>query len=333
MGHTQPSYFQSSGIFGKMRLALLGLICGLTLLVGFFAKLNMTAGAYLRAFPIFRAPALTGDYCRNVVGLHNGGNTCYQNALLQCLLNSPMFPEAAAGDGPLAEALRKLHTALSIGIVPRDTAEVRGAVQPQDRWNSGHQQDSQEFLVALRDQQPPIGAATEIKCDEALTCPQCQGITRQSISVFELSISLDGPTDLRTLLQNHFRPELVPRSCDACDSVQASKALAITTLPRYLIIHLKRFSFDAATLTPSKISTFISCPMLGLVIPTVNGSVEFQLISTVQHGGSTEGGHYWAHVHDSLSDSWFNFNDASATPMTPEAVVNAETYILFYASS
>ena len=312
---------------------MLACLCGTSVILCFLARLYVPRETAFRSFPILKAPALTGDYCRNVVGLHNGGNTCYQNALLQCLLNSPMFPEAAIGDGTLAEALTRLYRALIIGFVPANTGELRAAMQPQQRWNGGVQQDSQEFLVAMRDQHPPIAAATEIQCDETLTCSNCRGITRQSISVFELGISLTGPTDLSLLLQEHFTQEHVHRTCETCNTTGAAKDLVITRLPRIIVIHLKRFAFDAATQTPSKITTVISCPMRDLQIPTTQGPVTFNLISTVQHGGSTEGGHYWAHVFDTLSESWFRFDDASATPMTPDAVINAESYLLFYASS
>jgi ubiquitin C-terminal hydrolase len=203
-------------------------------------------------------------------------------------------------------------------------------MEPQSAWNRGVQQDAQEFLAALRDQHPPIASATSIRCNQHVKCTKCCTVSTSIATLEELPLCMPSTrTDLSSLIDNHFMPESVTNTCVKCQEDAAETSLEITTPPRILVIQLKRFVFDLKTLQSSKLNTMIDCPLKGLRLPGVDAT--FDLIGTVEHGGSLSGGHYWAHVFDPMSEVWFNFNDSSATIMDEDSVVTPGTYLLFYA--
>jgi uncharacterized UBP type Zn finger protein len=269
------------------------------------------------------------------VGIKNGGNTCYQNALLQCIMRSPIFPEGAAGETPLALGLQRLYGALLEGDGPADASGVRMQMQPREVWNGRRQQDAHEFLVALRDQHPPIAEATTIITNQHVMCSECADISTKTGTLEDIQLCLPSTrTDLQYLIDLHFQPESVTRECESCDKAMrwsdvADKWIEIITPPKILVIQLKRFVTDPETLKNSKLNTMIDCPLKDFKLPGVTET--FDLIGTVQHGGSSTGGHYLAHVFDSEKKVWVKLNDRSATVMSEERVVTQQTTLLFYA--
>lgn len=66
------------------------------------------------------------------------------------------------------------------------------------------------------------------------------------------------PPTLDALFKLYFCPEKVERKCEKCPGTECHIRREIVQLPRILIIHLKRFSFDYATETFSKLDFPIS---------------------------------------------------------------------------
>lgn len=110
--------------------------------------------------------------------------------------------------------------------------------------------------------------------------------------------------------------------------------MSIVKLPEVLCIHLKRFRFDAYF--SSKISRHIAFPMHDLdmgsyVKETVRqGNSTYELCAIITHYGGAGGGHYVAFAKNSSHNSWFEFNDTRVRPVSPDTVINAEGYVLFY---
>jgi len=128
--------------------------------------------------------------------------------------------------------------------------------------------------------------------------------------------------------ENAWRPEAEG------DKVDALKGLSFQRLPDLLTLHVRRFIFDYSTLRRIKLNDPMEVPMrLSLQAsgalqaagaegqergPKDGGgdSVEYELCSILIHAGSAMGGHYHCYAKETDRDSWFDFNDATATELS-----------------
>ena len=56
----------------------------------------------------------------------------------------------------------------------------------------------------------------------------------------------------------------------------------------------------------------------------------FTLISTVNHSGNLNNGHYTAHVKNNFSPAWYYCNDAAVISCSKEVLENNTSYVLSY---
>eukprot|EP00903_Cladosiphon_okamuranus_P012221 g11461.t1 len=145
----------------------------------------------------------------------------------------------------------------------------------------------------------------------------------------------------------------VRMACDSCaaTSVCKTKQMSFCSLPRVLVLHLKRF--DA--MADRKIDDFVSFPARGLDMgkyltgwpaagPTANTgaatasgepsgdvpapSLPYDLLAVVNHSGGMAQGHYTAYVKE--IGRWFRFDDTWVHEVDEKEVLASEAYILFY---
>lgn len=128
-----------------------------------------------------------------------------------------------------------------------------------------------------------------------------------------------------------------PWYCPKCKKhQQATKKFDIWSLPKVLIIHLKRFSFSRSW--RDKIDTLVDFPVDGLDMseyvlnPTQKDQkrLTYDLIGVANHFGGLGGGHYTAFAKNDPLNSWYSFDDALVTPTSSSNVVTRSAYVLFY---
>eukprot|EP00792_Barthelona_sp_PAP020_P004064 TRINITY_DN1861_c0_g1_i1.p1 TRINITY_DN1861_c0_g1~~TRINITY_DN1861_c0_g1_i1.p1 ORF type:complete len:855 (-),score=205.54 TRINITY_DN1861_c0_g1_i1:10-2541(-) len=139
------------------------------------------------------------------------------------------------------------------------------------------------------------------------------------------------------LLLNNERSQLDEENawfCPKCrEHVQAFVSTEFFTLPKVLIIHLKRFTKHF-----SKNSTFIDFPIEELDMEpyvseraqNLNMNYKYELYGVIQHHGSTAGGHYVAAAKNSINNKWYDFNDSSTSFASKNDIVSDSAYVLFY---
>ncbi|XP_045576352.1 ubiquitin carboxyl-terminal hydrolase 37 isoform X3 [Salmo salar] len=320
-----------------------------------------------------------GEDNTKLLGLPNIGNTCFMNSALQCLLGLPAFCRdilrqqdtwSFSPSSKLLCCFAELHQArLSGGTVNAKKKEKMKILQTVKRclsvvnedYEDDGEQDAHECVLLLLFQLKEEGMALkgspepytcpvkqlEFKLKTFRTCTSCGVIVYGQEDYNHLSLNLS--QDLTHSLDLYFKPSALECACRVCSGSMASVTRHFLTLPRVLMLHIKRFT--AGNWEPEKVDDPISIPA-ELTLPAVCGAT-----APVQHGArassmgknnmdntpanSPKGtldrpGHYISDVLDSRGSGWLCLDDAHVL-RTDEATVlraTAQTaYILFYVCS
>ena len=237
--------------------------------------------------------------------LQNLGNTCFINAVLQCLLHIPELNhwlDIHANSKLLTQeydSLRKLMLQGHSGITPsRFVSSVFSSSKPFTPWQ---QQDAHEFLLKLID---------EMDCNLFLGKQWSHvDTTKVEESFTSLAIPIVGHT-LDECMSAYFKPEEVD-----WNNKRVVKKNEMTVYPVILCIALKRFNNKN-----EKNKAFVQIQHV-LTLQETN----YELLCICNHFGNTNGGHYTATV---LMDKWYEFNDARVNGIDQPVTANA--YFLLF---
>lgn len=171
-----------------------------------------------------------------------------------------------------------------------------------------------------------------------LTCLSCEIKSIQFEPFMFLSLPID-PKDssIERSLELFTTEEEIEWFCNSCQSVQiAEKKLDLWKLPSVLIIHLKRFEFDAETGLNRKLQQPIRYPThkmnLSPFLSTYQvEKAKYNLFAMANHHGTVQSGHYTSIVRNSLNQQWYHISDDQVDPIGLSQVVeNPDAYVLFY---
>ena len=143
--------------------------------------------------------------------------------------------------------------------------------------------------------------------------------------------------------------------CDQCKAkVDASKTLALHSLPEVLMLHVKRFAHNSYF--GSKVTRHVNFPINGLDMrpflsedkrarmakaaeaaaagtasaASADESSLYDLYAVVRHLGSVAGGHYISYAKNHLTGKWYEFDDRVVTEISEKKLAEVEAYVLFY---
>jgi ubiquitin carboxyl-terminal hydrolase 8 len=171
---------------------------------------------------------------------------------------------------------------------------------------------------------------------QKIRCVEC-GETSYTYQPFvDLSMALprqnvDKISTIYDVLNEHFKKQVLDKNCEKCKKkTEHSMKTRIIKLPKYLIIHLKRFNNSLKKLS-TDIAYSSELEMSKYTVLVENQSVEYRLVSTILHTGSTiSRGHYSTtnRVYDNM---WVNIDDDVTTEVKPIDVCQTKNiYILIY---
>jgi ubiquitin carboxyl-terminal hydrolase 8 len=109
------------------------------------------------------------------------------------------------------------------------------------------------------------------------------------------------------------------------------KRITFWSLPKILIITLKRFSFDGS----KKRQDLVDFPLENLDLSSyVSGynskQYKYDLYAVCNHSGGPMGGHYTSYVK-TISNEWVHYNDTNITRhVQPKQIITPKAYCLFY---
>jgi len=169
-----------------------------------------------------------------------------------------------------------------------------------------------------------------------VTCTRCKGKSTKDQLFTIISLPLTNKIWMTwdELFGNYTKTENLETDslCVKCQFYTPStKELRITMAPPVLIIHLKRFENSGA-----KNDALVSFPellnisMLKRTDADQEAGMQYRLVSTAQHTGDRNTGHYTANIKHQTGD-WVSISDNRITARSQNFLpVDAEAYILFY---
>jgi ubiquitin C-terminal hydrolase len=231
-----------------------------------------------------------------------------------------------------ATDLADMSTAFLENEVPPDRLEEYEAAWAWAR----HLQNSQSAIVDIFQGQ----------LRSVLTCQECGYFSRKFDPFLHLSVPVTpGETALSSSLEAFAAEEHLSGAdmwhCERCAKrVEATKRMELYKLPPVVMLHLKRFSFDAKVAEVRKVSSKVQLPGSTIELPvnlekyTVSqqrGHALYDIIGIVNHhGNDANGGHYTAHCYHCVDAKWYAFDDSSVSEIKAcDVWLPDAAYVLF----
>lgn len=303
-------------------------------------------------------------------GLINCGNSCYANAVLQCLAFTPPIT---------AYLLQGLHSKSCVNKKWCFTCEFENLISkskcsksPQSpmgilsqlqsigsQLGNGKEEDAHEFLRHAIDtmqsvclMEAGVKASGSLEEDTTLMglsfggylrskikCMKCGGKSERQEKMMDLTVEIEGEiSTLAEALRRFTSTETLDGEnkyhCVRCKSYEkAKKKLTISEAPNILTVALKRFQSGKF----GKLNKPIQFPEILDLAPFMSGTSDntpiFRLYGVVVHldiMNAAFSGHYVCYVKN-IQNKWFKVDDSVVTPVELERVLTKGAYMLFYA--
>lgn len=118
-------------------------------------------------------------------------------------------------------------------------------------------------------------------------------------------------------------------ACDGCKTKGAARMEhAISRFPKHIILSIKRFTNQGA-----KVRARIPYDENAIDMtarrswPTIQGGATYRVTSTIEHLGSSRGGHYIMRARE--EDAWYIYDDGAVTVCKEGGIAGPDTYMLF----
>ncbi|CAI0467829.1 unnamed protein product [Linum tenue] len=303
-------------------------------------------------------------------GLINCGNSCYANAVLQCLSFTPPLT-AYFSQGHHSKAcvrkgwcftceLENLVLKAKEGRSPLSPVSILSQLQNiGSNLGNGREEDAHEFLryaidamqsVCLKeDGIKAVGSTEEETTLIGLTfggylrskikCMKCHYKSERQERMMDLTVEIEGDIGkLEDALRRFTSTEILDGEnkyqCGRCKSYEkAKKKLTILKAPNILTIALKRFQSGKF----GKLNKSIRFPEILDLAPYMSGTSDkspiYRLYAVIVHldvMNASFSGHYVCYVKNS-QNRWFKIDDSTVTTVELERVLSKGAYMLLYA--
>lgn len=305
-----------------------------------------------------------------LIGLENPitSNRCWMNVTLQTLFSMDNFMQSMikafqdvnAEDNSLISTILTLHYARSLGHQECVYEQARKLSEVLGKLNSDYilndQQDPSEFILWLFNVFEPAlekygpswasGLITEnfrFEMEERTCCEGCMNyvvkISSFLILMLDIYIGTSKVRNIQEALAAYTSTKNIKRTCSLCREENSMVKTAFKSVPRYLIINLKRYSVKEGEVirdeTPVTHSHNLCLEKYSVPNSTINCSQDtrsvavaspskynigrkslrvargdYKLIAIIHHSGfSVSSGHYVCDVYHASTKKWYSYND------------------------
>ncbi|KAH7619056.1 hypothetical protein Ndes2526B_g06006 [Nannochloris sp. 'desiccata'] len=218
--------------------------------------------------------------------------------------------------------INTLHEGLTSGKRRRPspvTTSLQGELEVTTLAGTGKAKDSVADIV---DKMPFLMLALDLP-PTPLYKDALERVTIPQVPIFDLLKKYDGTSvhdDIRT----------------------GRRRLRLTKLPKYLVLHIKRFTSNQ--FFTEKNPTIVNFPVKGLnlaecvpvPLETKNNNSDspvgavYDLVANIVHEGKAGAGSYKVHVYRSAEGVWYEVQDLSVIEVLPQVVALSEAYMQVY---
>ncbi|XP_056368146.1 ubiquitin carboxyl-terminal hydrolase 42-like [Oenanthe melanoleuca] len=299
-------------------------------------------------------------------GLFNVGNTCFLNAVLQCLTYTPPLAnyllsrehsQACHQQGfcmmcTMEAHVNKVLRSSVSAILPLAVLKVFRRIG--EHFRLGREEDAHDFLSCTVNamQRACLSASSDLDLSSQsttivsqifggflrsrVTCFSCKAISDSYEAFLDIPLDIKAASSLTAALEDFVRPEhLDGENCYKCDtckkSTAASKRFTIHRAPKVLTVCLKRFD----CFTGGKIRKVVQYPEYLDLRPYMSQAegepLHYSLYAVLVHSGVTcQGGHYFCYTKAS-NGLWYKMDDESVELRCLATALKQQAYLLFYA--
>ncbi|CAI0406005.1 unnamed protein product [Linum tenue] len=303
-------------------------------------------------------------------GLINCGNSCYANAVLQCLsFTPPLMAYFAQGHHSKGCARKEWCFTCELENLVLKAKEGRSPLSPisilsqlqniGSNLGNGREEDAHEFLryaidamqsVCLKEAGIKADGSTEEETTligltfggylrSKIKCMKCHYKSERQERMMDLTVEIEGDiSKLEDALRRFTSTEILDGEnkyqCGRCKSYEkAKKKLTILKAPNILTIALKRFQSGKF----GKLNKSIRFPEILDLAPYMSGTSDkspvYRLYAVIVHldiMNASFSGHYVCYVKNS-QNRWYKIDDSAVTTVELERVLTKGAYMLLYA--
>ena len=169
---------------------------------------------------------------------------------------------------------------------------------------------------------------------KGVVCSQCknESVSWETLNITKLCVKSDS-TDLLELMKDDCKGEEIDEyHCLKCPKrTKATVSYAYWRLGNWVIITLKRNENNG-----KKITANVNIPK-ELTFNTIfhpsseetSATATYELFSTIEHHGSSRGGHYTSHAKHPITGKWIFYNDETGVEV-PDVTINSSVYTVMY---